>query len=160
MSASIYDIEVESIGGGKRTLETYRGRVLLIVNTASKDLFTPQYAGLETLHRELGGRGLTVLAFPCDQFGRGEPGNAKEIESFVKEKYAVSFPMHAKIDVIERDAHVLYRYLCAAKKSDVGDKDVRDNFEKFLVDRQGKVVGRYDARTTPEKLRPAIEKLL
>lgn len=161
MSApSIYDIEVESLRGKKGTLEPYRGRVMLIVNTASKDDFTPQYAGLEKLHRELGPRGLSVLAFPCDQISRGERGNAQEIEQFVKSKYGVTFAMHSKIEVSGRDAHVLYRWLCAAKKSDTGQVDVTDNFEKFLVDREGKVVARYDGRTTPEKIRPAIAKLL
>ncbi len=160
MGASIYDIEVESIAGRKNTLEAYRGRVMLIVNTASKDRFTPQYEGLEKLHRELGERGLAVLAFPCDQFGRGEPGNNKDIQAFCRDKYGITFALHTKTDVIDRDAHVLYRYLCAAKKSDLGDKDVRENFEKFLVDKKGTVVARYDARKTPEAIRPAIEKLL
>jgi glutathione peroxidase len=157
---SIYDIEVESLRGKKGTLEPYRGRVLLIVNTASHDTFTPQYEGLQKLHEELSPRGLTVLGFPCDQISRGERGNAAEIESFVKTKYKVTFPMHAKIEVNDRDAHVLYRFLCASKKSDLGDVEIRDNFEKFLVDRQGQVVARYDGRTKPEAIQKAIEKLL
>lgn len=158
--SDIYEIEVESIRGRKGTLAPYRDRVLLIVNVASRDENTPQYAGLQMLQRDLGDRGFTVLAFPCNQIGNREPGNAKEIETFAQEKYAITFPLHAKIEVEGRDAHVLYRYLCAAKKNDLGQKEIADNFEKFLVDRQGKVVARFGGSVTPEQLKKKIEALL
>lgn len=160
MSESIHDIEVETLDGHKRKLADHRGKVMLIVNVASKCGFTPQYAGLEALHRELGERGLRVLGFPCNQFGKQEPGTADEIKTFCSSKYDVTFPMYAKIEVNGRDAHVLYRFLTAAKKNDLGGKDIEWNFEKFLVDREGKVVSRHDSRTTPEQLRPKIEALL
>ena len=158
--SEIYDIDVETMDGRKRTLGDHRGKVMLIVNVASKCGYTPQYEGLEQLHRDLGERGLAVLGFPCNQFGAQEPGTAKEIRAFCDAKYGVTFPMYAKVEVNGRDAHVLYRYLCAAKKSDLGDKEIRWNFEKFLVDREGRVVARFDSKKTPADLRPAIEKLL
>ncbi|MCB9594783.1 MAG: glutathione peroxidase [Sandaracinaceae bacterium] len=158
--SEIYDIDVETLDGRKRTLGDHRGKVMLIVNVASKCGFTPQYEGLEALHRELSEKGLAVLGFPCNQFGKQEPGTAQEIRSFCDTKYGVSFPMYAKLEVNGRDAHVLYRYLTAAKKSDLGDTEVRWNFEKFLVNREGKVVGRYDSRTTPGDLKAKIEALL
>ena len=158
--SEIYDIEVQTLDGKKRTLADHRGEVMLIVNVASKCGYTPQYEGLEALHRELGERGLAVLGFPCNQFGSQEPGTAQEIRAFCDAKYGVSFPMYAKLDVNGRDAHVLYRYLTAAKKNDLGEKDVRWNFEKFLVDRAGRVVKRFESRVTPAELRAEIERLL
>ncbi len=158
--SEIYDIEVETLEGRKRTLKDHQGKVMLIVNVASKCGNTPQYEGLQALYEKLGERGLVVLGFPCNQFGSQEPGTAKEIRAFCDSKYHVTFPMYAKVDVNGRDAHVLYRYLTAAKKSDLGDKDVRWNFEKFLVDRSGKVVARFHDKTKPADLEAKIEKLL
>lgn len=158
--SDIYDIEVETLEGRKRTLKDHQGKVMLIVNVASKCGNTPQYEGLQALYEKLGERGLVVLGFPCNQFGSQEPGTAKEIRAFCDSKYHVTFPMYAKVDVNGRDAHVLYRYLTAAKKSDLGDKDVRWNFEKFLVDRTGKVVARFHDKTKPADLEAKIEKLL
>ena len=158
--SEIHEIEVETLGGKKTTLEAHDGRVMLIVNVASKCGFTKQYEGLEALHRELGERGLSVLGFPCNQFGRQEPGTAKEIQDFCASEYGVSFPMYAKIDVNGRDAHVLYRYLTAAKKDDLGKAELSWNFEKFLVDREGRVVSRHGSKASPESLRAAIEELL
>ncbi|MFK7992052.1 MAG: glutathione peroxidase [Sandaracinaceae bacterium] len=160
MSASIHDIAVETLAGQKTTLGEHAGKALLIVNVASRCGFTPQYEGLEGLHRELGPKGFAVLGFPCNQFGKQEPGNAQEIASFCTTKYSVTFPMYAKIEVNGRDAHVLYRTLTASKKDDLGRVDIQWNFEKFLVDAQGHVVKRFEPGATPASIRPHIEALL
>lgn len=155
-----FDFAVTGNDGEPDLLGPLRGRVVLAVNVASRCGYTPQYAGLERLHADLAGEGFTIVGFPCNQFGAQEPGTAKEIRAFCDAKYGVTFPMYAKVEVNGRDAHVLYRYLTAAKKSDLGDKEIRWNFEKFLVDREGRVVARFDSKKTPADLRPAIEKLL
>ena len=160
MAASIYDFEVETLKGEKKTLEDMRGKVLLIVNTASKCGFTPQYAGLEELHEELGEKGLAVLGFPCNQFGSQEPGGEDEIGEFCEVNYGVQFPMHAKVDVNGRDAHPLFKKLKKDAPGLLGSQQVKWNFTKFLVDRDGKVVERFAPATPPEKIRAKVESLL
>jgi glutathione peroxidase len=156
----LYDIDVTTLAGRNEKLRAHEGKVMLIVNVASKCGFTPQYEGLEALYRDLKDRGFVVLGFPCNQFGKQEPGTAREIAQFCESSYGVTFPMYAKIDVNGRDAHVLYRTLGAMKKDDLGRPEIQWNFEKFLVDREGKVVGRFESKVTPEELRPRIEALL
>ncbi len=158
--ASIYDFTAETIAGEAKPLAEYRGQVMLIVNTASKCGFTPQYDGLEKLYEAYAPRGLAVLGFPCNQFGAQEPGDAAEIANFCSLTYDVSFPMFAKIDVNGADEHPLYRYLKHEAKGVLGTERIKWNFTKFLIDRSGKVVDRFAPTTKPETLGPAIEKLL
>ena len=155
----IYDFTAESLAGEPVPLKRFEGQVLLIVNTASACGFTPQYRGLEALQKELGPRGFSVLGFPCNQFGRQEPGDAAQIEQFCSTNYGVSFPMFAKIDVNGSGAHPLYRYLKDEKSGLLGSS-VKWNFTKFLVDRSGRVVARHAPTTTPEALKKEIEALL
>jgi glutathione peroxidase len=157
---SVYDYTAISLDGKTVPLSDYQGEVLLIVNTASQCGFTPQYAGLEQLYKDYHGKGLTVLGFPCNQFGRQEPGTAAEIGAFCAKNYGVTFPMFAKIDVNGGNAHPLYQYLKSEKWGIFGTKNIKWNFTKFLVDRAGRVVGRFGSNVTPQSLRPAIEKLL
>jgi glutathione peroxidase len=160
---SIYDFSARSIDGHEVALAQYAGHVLVIVNTASRCGFTPQYAALETLYRRYRDRGMSVLGFPCNQFGAQEPGNEAEIAQFCESKYDVSFPIFAKIDVNGPNAHPLYEYLKSEQSGlfgVIGLDGVKWNFTKFLVDRTGKVVGRYAPGTEPSKLAPEIEKLL
>ncbi len=156
----ITDLTVRAAHGAPAPLARYAGKVLLIVNTASKCGFTPQYAGLEALHRELGPRGLEVLAFPCNQFGKQEPGDAADIASFCSLSYDVTFPVFAKIDVNGAKAEPLFDRLKAEAPGVMGLKSIKWNFTKFLVDRTGKVVRRYAPTTKPEDLRRDIEALL
>ena len=160
MSESIYDIEVETIDGQTKTLDEYKGKVMLVVNTASKCGFTPQYKGLEELHKTYADRGLAVLGFPCNQFGKQEPGNADEIQSFCQLNYGVSFPMHAKIDVNGDQSHPLFQRLKTSAKGMFGTENIKWNFTKFLVDRDGKIIGRFAPTTTPAKMARQIEELL
>ena len=155
----IYDFTAESLAGEPVPLKRFEGQVLLIVNTASACGFTPQYRGLEALQKELGPRGFSVLGFPCNQFGRQEPGDAAQIEQFCSTNYAVTFPMFAKIDVNGSGAHPLYQYLKDEKSGLLGSS-VKWNFTKFLVDRSGRVVARHAPTTTPEALKKEIEALL
>jgi glutathione peroxidase len=157
--SAIYDFTAQSLAGDEVPLRRFEGQVLLIVNTASACGFTPQYKGLEALHRELSPRGFAVLGFPCNQFGGQEPGDAKAIEAFCESKYDVTFPMFAKIDVNGGKAHPLYEYLKREKSGLLGSS-IKWNFTKFVVDRQGKVVGRHAPTVTPEGLRREIEALL
>lgn len=157
---SLYEIEVESLAGEKKTLEDQRGKVVLIVNTASKCGFTPQYKGLETLHEELSGKGLSILGFPCNQFGHQEPGTADEIGEFCELNYGVGFPMHAKVDVNGSGAHPLFKKLTKDAPGLFGSEAVKWNFTKFLVDRSGRVVERFAPATPPGKIRRKIESLL
>jgi glutathione peroxidase len=159
-TASIYDFSIDDITGKSVALERYRGKVLLIVNTASKCGFTPQYKGLEALYRKYRSQGLEVLGFPCNQFGAQEPGSAEEIESFCEINYGVTFPLFAKVDVNGDDAAPLYRHLKRAKPGLLGSEAIKWNFTKFLVDRDGKVVERYAPNTEPAALSADIEKLL
>jgi glutathione peroxidase len=157
--ASIYDFSAKSLAGEDTPLRQFEGKVLLIVNTASACGFTPQYKGLEALQQKHGARGFSVLGFPCNQFGRQEPGNATEIGQFCATNYAVSFPMFDKIDVNGNNAHPLYQYLRREKSGLLGSS-IKWNFTKFLIDRSGQVVGRYAPTTTPESLTKDIEALL
>lgn len=158
--ADIYDFTAKTIDGADAPLADYRGKILLIVNTASKCGFTPQYDGLEKLHEAYADRGLAVLGFPCNQFGAQEPGDEAEIANFCTLKYDVKFPMFAKIDVNGDAAHPLYKFLKNQAKGVLGTEGIKWNFTKFLVDRDGKVVDRFAPTTKPEDLRGAIEKLL
>jgi glutathione peroxidase len=157
---TIYDFTAKSIDGRDVPLSDYRGKVLLVVNTASKCGFTPQYAGLEKLHEDYAARDFAVLGFPCNQFGAQEPGDEAEIANFCKLTYDVSFPMFAKIDVNGDAAHPLYRYLKGQAKGLLGSEGIKWNFTKFLVARDGKVVDRFAPTTRPEALKAEIEKLL
>ena len=150
----LYDIPVKTIDGATTTLDQYRGRALLIVNVASRCGFTPQYKGLEALYRKYKDTGFVVLGFPCNQFGRQEPGSDTEIRGFCDEYYSVTFPLFAKIDVNGRNAHPLYRILKSAKKGLLGRETIAWNFTKFLVGKTGDVLRRYGSRRKPE----AIEK--
>lgn len=158
--ASIYDFSAARPDGTEVPLETYRGKVLLIVNTASKCGFTPQYEGLEALYRDLQDRGLIVLGFPCNQFGKQEPGNADEIARFCKLTYDVTFPVFARIEVNGDGASPLYTWLKDQAPGVIGTRGIKWNFTKFLVDRDGQVIDRFAPTTKPEELRGAIESLL
>jgi glutathione peroxidase len=155
----VYDFTARSLAGDDVPLAQFARQVLLIVNTASKCGFTPQYQGLEALHCELKPRGFAVLGFPCNQFGGQEPGDAKQIAEFCQSKYDVSFPMFEKIDVNGANAHPLYTYLKGEKTGLLGSS-IKWNFTKFLVDRFGKVVARHAPTTAPQGLRKEIEALL
>ncbi|MCD2315433.1 glutathione peroxidase [Sphingomonas sp. IC-11] len=157
---AITDFQVKTADGGRASLEEYRGKVLLIVNTASKCGFTPQYEGLEALHREYGDRGFEVLAFPCNQFGAQEPGDAAEIANFCSLTYDVTFPVFAKIDVNGAQADPLFERLKSDAPGVLGSKAIKWNFTKFLVNRYGEVVDRYAPTTKPDDIRKDIEKLL
>ena len=157
--ASTYDFSAKSLAGEDIPLKRFEGNVLLIVNTASACGFTPQYRGLEALQQKYSARSFSVLGFPCNQFGRQEPGSAAEIGQFCSSNYAVSFPMFDKIDVNGDSAHPLYQYLRGEKSGLLGSS-IKWNFTKFLIDRSGKVVGRYAPTTTPEQLTKDIEALL
>ncbi|MGH6653131.1 MAG: glutathione peroxidase [Sphingopyxis sp.] len=156
---AFYDLSAPLPGGGSQPMADYKGKVLLIVNTASKCGFTPQYEGLEELYRDYKDRGLEILAFPCNQFGAQEPGDAAEIANFCSLTYDVSFPLMAKIDVNGSDADPIFKHL---KKEQTGllGSGIKWNFTKFLVDRDGKVVSRHAPTTKPEQLRKEIEELL
>jgi glutathione peroxidase len=157
---AIYDFTVDDIHGKPVTLDRYKGKVLLIVNTASKCGFTPQYKGLEALYEKLSGKGLEILGFPCNQFGAQEPGSEEEIEAFCERNYGVTFPMFAKVDVNGKDAAPLYQYLKEEKPGLLGSEAIKWNFTKFLVDRNGNVVARYAPKDEPASLTSDIEKLL
>jgi glutathione peroxidase len=157
---SVYDYKAKSLDGRDVPLSDYQGKVLLIVNTASKCGFTPQYAGLEDLHKAYQDRGLIVLGFPCNQFGAQEPGTAAEIGAFCTKNYGVTFPMFEKIEVNGGNAHPLWKYLKDEKPGLLGTRAIKWNFTKFLVDRAGKVVERYAPKDTPATIGPAIERLL
>jgi glutathione peroxidase len=158
--AAIRDFSVKTITGEDLPLSTYDGQVLLVVNTASKCGFTPQYRGLEALHKDLGPRGLVVMGFPCNQFGAQEPGDEAEIANFCSLTYDVDFPMFAKVDVNGDSAAPLFQYLRKEAPGLMGSTAIKWNFTKFLVDRSGKVVGRFAPQVTPEQLRGEVEKLL
>lgn len=157
--SALYDLSARRIDGNSATMLDYADRVLLIVNTASECGFTPQYEGLERLYREYRNQGFSVLGFPCDQFGAQEPGDAGQTAQFCEKNYGVTFPMFAKIDVNGEDAHPLYVWLKKRAPGVLGSERIKWNFTKFLIDRQGCVVDRYEA-TKPEALRPHIERLL
>jgi glutathione peroxidase len=157
---TIYDFEAQSIDGKPVALEQFRGRPMLIVNTASACGFTPQFGGLEQLHQTYGARGLVVLGFPCNQFGNQDPGSNEEIATFCQRDFGVSFPMMSKIDVNGPEAHPLYQWLSAEVPGLLGSKAVKWNFTKFLVGRDGTVIKRYAPQDAPEKLAKDIEAAL
>jgi glutathione peroxidase len=156
----VYDFTATRLDGKEQSLADYRGRVLLIVNTASECGFTPQYAGLENLYETLKDDGLTVLGFPCNQFGEQEPGEAAEIGAFCEKNYGVTFPMFDKIDVNGPAAHPLFKFLKHEKSGLLGSEAIKWNFTKFLVGRDGEVVARYAPQTKPEEMEAPIRKLL
>ncbi|HEY0270752.1 MAG TPA: glutathione peroxidase [Sphingomonas sp.] len=157
---SAYDFTADRLDGTPQPLAEYRGRALLIVNTASRCGFTPQYAGLEALHEDYADKGLAILGFPCNQFGAQEPGDAEEIASFCSLTYDVRFPMFARVEVNGQGAHPLYRYLKGEARGLFGTRRIKWNFTKFLVGRDGGVLRRFAPTVKPEALRPAIEALL
>ena len=159
-ATSIYDFEAQSIEGKPAHLSTQRGRVLLIVNTASACGFTPQFAGLEALWKKYTDKGLVVVGFPSNQFGHQDPGSNDEISSFCQLNYGVSFPMMAKTDVNGSDAHPLYKWLTAEAPGILGTKAIKWNFTKFLVGKDGQVLKRYAPTDTPESLSADIEAAL
>lgn len=158
--ASIADFSADDIHGKERSMSDYLGKVVLIVNVASRCGFTGQYAGLQQLYSDLGERGLVVLGFPCNQFGAQEPGDEAAIESFCQTQYGVSFPMFSKIEVNGKQAHPLFEWLKSSMPGVLGTEAVKWNFTKFLVDRQGLVVKRYAPNATPDSIRADIEALL
>ena len=156
----LFRSEAELLEGETKALADYKGKVMLIVNTASKCGFTPQFAGLEKLYEKYKSQGLEVLGFPCNQFGGQDPGTNKEIGSFCQRNYGVNFPMFAKVDVKGPEAHVIFRYLTREAKGILGSRNIKWNFTKFLVGRNGEVLGRYAPTTKPEALEADIEKAL
>lgn len=156
---TVTEFQVKQADGSIQDLSAHKGKVLLIVNTASKCGFTPQYEGLEKLHQEFKDQGLEILAFPCNQFGHQEPGDADEIKNFCSLNYDVSFPLMNKVDVNGEDADPLWKYLKSEKSGLLGSR-IKWNFTKFLVDREGNVVARYGPAVKPEQLKSEIEALL
>lgn len=159
-SASIYDFSATSIDGKPVSLNAFRDKVLLIVNTASQCGFTPQYQGLQSLYSKYADQGLVVLGFPCNQFGQQEPGTADQIQTFCETRFGVSFPLFQKVDVNGSNAHPLFQYLTKSAPGIFGTEAIKWNFTKFLVDRQGNVVKRYPPTTKPEDLEADIQALL
>ena len=156
----LYDLQAQTITGQTVNLSDYKGQVLLIVNTASACGFTPQFAGLEELHQQLGAQGLTVLGFPCNQFGSQDPGSNEDIGAFCQMNYGVSFPMMAKIDVNGAQAHPLYQWLKSQAPGILGSEGIKWNFTKFLINRQGEVVKRYAPLDKPASLAADISVVL
>ena len=157
---TIYDFSAEKLEGGTQALSDYAGKVVLIVNTASKCGFTPQFEGLEKVYERYKDQGFVVLGFPCNQFASQDPGSNTDIGEFCQRNYGVSFPMFAKIDVNGSDAHPLYKYLTKEAKGLLGTEAVKWNFTKFLVGRDGNVIDRYATATKPEAMVKDIEKAL
>jgi len=157
---TVYDFQANSLTGKPVDLSQYRGKVLLIVNTASNCGFTPQYKGLEAVYQQFRGKGVEVLGFPCNQFGQQEPGGADEIGAFCEKNYGVTFPLFEKIDVNGGDAHPLFRHLKSEAPGLMGTEAIKWNFTKFLVRKDGRVYKRYAPQTKPEELMGDIEKLL
>ena len=157
--SDIYQFTIDDAAGNSQSLEQYRGQVLLIVNTASKCGFTPQYAGLQELHDQYSERGLTILALPCNQFGGQEPGANSEIQEFCQVNFGLSFPVMGKLDVNGSSAHPLYEWL-KSQRSGVLGSNIKWNFTKYLVGRDGQVIDRFAPLTKPAKLGSAIEQAL
>ncbi len=158
--SSIYDFTATRLDGEPLALNQYRGKVLLIVNTASQCGFTPQYEGLENLHQQLHDKGLEIIGFPCNQFGKQEPGNSQDIQQFCQRNYGVSFTIAEKIDVNGANTVALYSYLKSAKPGILGTQRIKWNFTKFLVDTNGTVVKRYAPSVKPKDIEDDIRKLL
>ena len=157
---NLYDFSAQTLTGKPRKMSDFKGSVLLVVNTASKCGFTPQYVGLEALFRKYKDKGLVVLGFPSNQFGEQEPGADTEIAEFCEVNYGVTFPMFAKVDVNGKSAHPLFKYLTSTKKGLLGSEAIKWNFTKFLVGRDGTVLERYAPTTKPEDIAADIEKAL
>ena len=155
-----YDFTAKDLDGNEQSLSEFRGKPLLVVNTASKCGFTPQYTGLEKLSKDYGDKGLVVLGFPCDQFGHQEPGDADEIRNFCALNYDVSFPLFEKVEVNGAKAHPLWQWLKKEKPGLLGMEAIKWNFTKFLLDRNGKVVKRYAPTDTPEKIEKDLAAVL
>ena len=158
--SNIYQFEAELLEGETKALADYKGKVMLIVNTASKCGFTPQFAGLEKLHEKYKAQCLEVPGFPGNQFGAQHPGTNQEIGAFCQRNYGVNFPMFAKVDVKGPEAHVIFRFLTREAKGILGSRNIKWNFTKFLVGRHGEVLGRYAPTTKPDALEADIEKAL
>lgn len=158
--SSVYDFSAEKLEGGEQSLSDYSGKVLLIVNTASKCGFTPQFDGLEQIYEQYKDQGFVVLGFPCNQFASQDPASNGEIGEFCQRNYGVTFPMFAKIDVNGGDAHPLYKYLSKEAKGILGTEAIKWNFTKFLVGRDGQVIDRFATATKPQDLKKDIEKAL
>lgn len=157
---SVHDFAMRTLQGETVPMSSFAGKVLLLVNTASRCGFTPQYAGLQALQDRFGDRGLAVIGFPCNQFGAQEPGDAGEIGQFCETRFGVRFPLSEKVDVNGANAHPLWAYLTSEVPGVLGTEMIKWNFTKFLVDRDGKVVSRHASTTTPESLAGEIERLL
>ncbi len=155
--ATVHDFSANTIDGKTEKLSAFKGKALLIVNTASQCGFTPQYKGLEELQQKYGAQGFAVLGFPCNQFGAQEPGSEKEIASFCETSYGVSFPMFAKVDVNGNDTHPLYKHLKSAAPGALGTEAIKWNFTKFLVGKDGAVIKRYAPNSDPLSIAPDIE---
>jgi glutathione peroxidase len=160
MADDIYSIAARTLEGEDTTLERYRGKVLLVVNTASQCGFTPQYEGLENLYEKYHGEGLEVLGFPCNQFGRQEPGTSSDIQDFCTVRFGVTFPLHERVDVNGAGEHPLFTLLKNAAPGVLGSKNIKWNFTKFLVGRDGKVLSRFGSTTKPESIESQIRKAL
>ncbi|ASA19546.1 glutathione peroxidase [Paenibacillus donghaensis] len=157
---SIYDFEAQTLRGEEESLSKYKGKVLLVVNTASKCGFTPQFKGLQEVYEKFKDRGFEVLGFPSNQFAGQEPGESEEIAEFCEINYGVTFPMYEKIDVKGDEAHPLFKYLSKEAPGLMGSKSVKWNFTKFLVDQEGRVLKRFAPKTTPDQIADDIAKLL
>ena len=155
---TIYDFSVEDSHGSQQPLSQYQGKVMLVVNTASKCGYTPQYKELQALYEAWHEKGLEILAFPCNQFGQQEPGSNAEIQQFCQLNYGLTFPVFGKIDVNGKDAHPLYKYLCSQHEN-IPSGDIQWNFTKFLIDQNGKVVNRYEPSFSPNEIGKDIQKL-
>lgn len=160
MSAILYQYEAQLNNGQQKSLQDYQGKVLLVVNTASKCGFTPQYTGLQALYEQYNDRGFEVLAFPCDQFGHQEPGSDQQIEQFCSLNFKLSFGLFGKVNVNGKDAHPLFTYLKQAAPGLLGSEVIKWNFTKFLINQHGEVVNRYAPTTKPEQISHDIEALL
>ena len=158
--SNVYDFEATTISGEAKKLEQYKGKVLLVVNTASKCGLTPQFKGLEDLHKKYQDKGLQIIGFPCNQFGQQDPGSNDEIQEFCQMNYGVSFPMFAKIDVNGDDTHPLYQHLKSEAPGVLGSQKIKWNFTKFLINKNGEVIKRFAPATKPEKLESAIKAAL
>jgi glutathione peroxidase len=157
---NVYDYTATDLGGVAVSMEQYRGKVLLIVNTASQCGYTPQYKGLEQLYRQYKDKGLMILGFPCNQFGKQEPGTADDIQQFCDKNYAITFPLFEKIEVNGSNTHPLYQYLKREARGVLHSQSIKWNFTKFLVNKEGAVLKRYATATKPARIAATIEKLL
>jgi glutathione peroxidase len=157
---NIYNHSCNDNAGNLQNLSDFEGQALLIVNTASKCGFTPQYNGLQELQEKFKDSGFSVLAFPCNQFGGQEPGSSEEIQEFCTVNYGINFPIFEKVDVKGEDAHPLFKYLTSEKKGLLGSESIKWNFTKFLINKEGKPIARFAPNTTPEKISKEIENLL